>query len=160
MPIDDDDSSTAFDLFDTDGDGRISATDLVNAIQGLGLALSADDAAAFVAAADTDGDGLISQDEFDLARADGLESDDERADATFDVFDTNGDQLISLEELEDVAVWLTLYDRDQAELLLNADTDGDQQLTKAEFRALYARLRSATGTAAPADGADDLSTVL
>jgi Ca2+-binding EF-hand superfamily protein len=54
----------SFRILDADGDGRISATELVQLMRGLGDDVTDDAAAEAVALMDTDGDDLISLQEF------------------------------------------------------------------------------------------------
>src|SRR5579859_4217527 len=92
-------SGFAFSLFDDDGDGLISASDITRTVRGLGLQMTDEDAAAFVTDADADGTGLISEAEFDAVRSqeqlpDGVTT----AEDAFAAFDTSGDGSISLTE--------------------------------------------------------------
>jgi Ca2+-binding EF-hand superfamily protein len=54
----------SFAILDADGDGKISATELVQLMRGLGDDVTDDAAAKAVELMDTDGDGLIGLDEF------------------------------------------------------------------------------------------------
>jgi Ca2+-binding EF-hand superfamily protein len=54
----------SFRILDADGDGRISATELVQLMRGLGEDVTDEAAAKAVELMDTDGDGLVSLDEF------------------------------------------------------------------------------------------------
>ncbi|MFC3995675.1 EF-hand domain-containing protein [Nocardiopsis sediminis] len=56
--------AATFNLVDTDGDGRISAPELVALMQALGDEVSDEQAAEVVARLDSSGDGLISLEEF------------------------------------------------------------------------------------------------
>uniref|UniRef100_A0A0E0MBH7 EF-hand domain-containing protein n=1 Tax=Oryza punctata TaxID=4537 RepID=A0A0E0MBH7_ORYPU len=58
-------SSTVFEAFDKDGDGKVSASELRGCMAAaLGEDVSDEEAAAILATADTDGDGLLDHDEF------------------------------------------------------------------------------------------------
>ena len=137
---DTDDTDSAFDafsLFDQDGDGLVSADDISQTIRGLGLEITDEDAAAFVADADTNGDGMISEAEFDAVRSqeqvpDGLSP----AEDAFAAFDTNADGYVSLAELETFAEYMGYDASDATAIMTDADTDGDGQLSLAEFTAL------------------------
>jgi Ca2+-binding EF-hand superfamily protein len=54
----------SFRILDADGDGRISATELVQLMRGLGDDVTDEAAARAVELMDTDGDGLVSLEEF------------------------------------------------------------------------------------------------
>lgn len=54
----------SFAILDADGDGKISATELVQLMRGLGDDVTDEAAAAAVEIMDTDGDGLVNLEEF------------------------------------------------------------------------------------------------
>jgi Ca2+-binding EF-hand superfamily protein len=54
----------SFRILDADGDGRISAAELVQLMRGLGDDVTDEAAAKAVELMDTDGDGLVSLEEF------------------------------------------------------------------------------------------------
>jgi Ca2+-binding EF-hand superfamily protein len=120
------DLGIVFSTFDHDGDGFITAVELEESLRRLGIAVSADEAAAMVARVDANSDGLIDIHEFSElydsipkkrkqrpAAGDGgcspavveeeeaEEEEEEERDLreAFDVFDNNKDGLISAEEL-------------------------------------------------------------
>jgi len=122
------DLGIVFSTFDHDGDGFITAVELEESLRRLGIAVSADEAAAMVARVDANSDGLIDIHEFrelydsipkkrkhqhpaaDLGAAsrevpvedaEEEEAGEEERDLreAFDVFDGNKDGLISAEEL-------------------------------------------------------------
>jgi calmodulin len=121
----------AFSLFDQDGDGLVSAEDISATIRGLGLEITDQDAAAFVADADANGDGMISEAEFDAVRS--QEQVPDGVTPAEDAFDKDGSGYISLAELETFAEYMGC---DATEIMTDADTDGDGQLSLAEFTAL------------------------
>lgn len=133
---------SAFGLIDTDGDGLISAIDIVTAVHGMGLEIREEDAAAIVAAADTDGDGLISEsefvEEFDAVRArEGLPQGVASVEDAFAAFDADGDGFISVGELEKAAEFIGLDPADASALIESFDSDGDGKLSFEEFSALF-----------------------
>ncbi|XP_021737123.1 polcalcin Che a 3 [Chenopodium quinoa] len=68
-PQDISDRERIFKRFDTNGDGKISSSELGDALKTLG-SVTADEVRRMMAEIDTDGDGFISFDEFtDFARA-------------------------------------------------------------------------------------------
>ncbi|CAN1278541.1 Calmodulin-like protein 30 [Linum perenne] len=58
------DIQSAFRTFDVNGDGRISAEELLQVLRQLGERCSIDDCRRMVRAVDNDGDGLVNMDEF------------------------------------------------------------------------------------------------
>ncbi|WP_067695954.1 EF-hand domain-containing protein [Nocardia jejuensis] len=129
-----------FALWDQDGDGLISAQDILAGITALGLDIDSEAVERLVAAADTDGDWLISRAEFDAARL-GRDPEINDPDAAFDTFDTNRNELIELDELESLLrTCPDLSHESAAALLVTADLDGDGYLSRAEFAALLATL--------------------
>ncbi|MEV6771139.1 EF-hand domain-containing protein [Nocardia sp. NPDC051030] len=133
-------TADTFDLWDQDGDGLISAEDILAGIVALGLDIDSDAVQRLVAAADTDGDWLISRAEFDAARL-GRDPEINDPDAAFDTFDVNQNNLIELDELESLLrTCPDLTHESAASLLSSADLDGDGYLSRAEFAALLAHL--------------------
>ncbi|OJF78265.1 histidine kinase [Nocardia seriolae] len=129
-----------FDLWDRDGDGLISAEDILAGITALGLEIDAEAVQRLVAAADTDGDWMISRAEFEAARL-GRDPEITDADAAFEMFDVNQNELIELDELESLLCTCPgLTDESAESLLAAADLDGDGFLSRAEFATLLARL--------------------
>jgi Ca2+-binding EF-hand superfamily protein len=59
----------SFAILDADGDGKISATELVQLMRGLGDDVTDEAAAQAVELMDTDGDGLINLEEFSAYQA-------------------------------------------------------------------------------------------
>lgn len=134
------DPADTFDLWDRDGDGLISAEDILAGITALGLEIDAEAVGRLVAAADTDGDFLVSRAEFDAARL-GRDPEISDADAAFDTFDVNRNELIEVDELESLLrTCPDLTDQSAEALLAVADSDGDGRLSRAEFAALLAQL--------------------
>ncbi|WP_181690270.1 EF-hand domain-containing protein [Streptomyces sp. NBRC 110611] len=106
------------------------------------LQITGEDAAAFVAAADTDGDQLISQVEFDAVRTQEVPQDaDEYADA-FAAFDVDESGFLSLDEMERFAALCGCPEDSAAELMAEADNDGDRKLSRTEFTALMKALNN------------------
>ncbi len=59
----------SFAILDADGDGKISATELVQLMRGLGDDVTDEAAARAVELMDTDGDGLVNLEEFSAYQA-------------------------------------------------------------------------------------------
>ncbi|MFI6048394.1 EF-hand domain-containing protein [Nocardia sp. NPDC051321] len=135
-------SFDAFTLFDGDGDGLVSAGDIVRAVSSAGLEITTEDAAAFVVAADSDGDHRISRAEFDAARAQKVSDGADEYTHAFHAFDLDGSGYLSLDEMEKLAAQCGYPPDSAAELMTAADRDGDGKLSLAEFTALMKTLNS------------------
>ncbi|CAL9144420.1 unnamed protein product [Musa hybrid cultivar] len=121
-----------FNMFDCDGDGKITKRELEAVLRRLVPdAPTAEEVASMVAEMDRDGDGCISLDEFAAlgpalaASAGGGESELREA---FAVFDADGDGKVSAEEL--LGVFATLGDcgctlEDCRRMIGGVDADGD-----------------------------------
>ncbi|MBF6174418.1 EF-hand domain-containing protein [Nocardia blacklockiae] len=130
----------AFSIFDTDGDGLVSAGDIARTVRAAGLSISDADAAAFVGAADTDNDALISEAEFDAVRARGVSVASTPVEETFRAFDRDGSGFVSRDEMRNLAIHFGYPADDAAELMAAADADGDGKLSPAEFAELMKAL--------------------
>ena len=53
-----------FELFDRDGDGRITREELAESLERMGMPAPGDEVAATIARIDADGDGCVDMDEF------------------------------------------------------------------------------------------------
>ncbi|KAK1666885.1 hypothetical protein QYE76_055044 [Lolium multiflorum] len=123
-----------FKSFDTDADGRISASEIQKLCR-----CTTTEAKGMVATVDTDGDGFIRIEEFGALLDDG-ESDALRV--AFEEYDENEDGMISAEEL-----WRglrrVLPDEDLtvdkcAEMIAGVDKDGGSVTSFDEFKAMTA----------------------
>uniref|UniRef100_A0ACD5URZ8 Uncharacterized protein n=1 Tax=Avena sativa TaxID=4498 RepID=A0ACD5URZ8_AVESA len=140
-----------FELFDRNGDGRITREELEDSLGKLGMAVPGDELAAMIARIDADGDGCVDAEEFvELYRAitssSGAETpaaaaaEDEEEDMreAFRVFDANGDGYITVEELGAVLSSLGLKQGRTAEecrrMIGQVDRDGDGRVDFHEFR--------------------------
>ena len=138
-----------FELFDRNGDGRITREELADSLGKLGMAVPGDELAAMIARIDADGDGCVDVEEFgELYRAItsrgagenpvAAEEDDEDMREAFRVFDANGDGYITVEELGAVLSSLGLKQGRTAEecrrMIGQVDRDGDGRVDFHEFR--------------------------
>jgi calcium-binding protein CML len=132
-----------FELFDRDGDGRITREEMAESLERLGMAAPGDELAAVIARIDADGDGCVDMDEFaelyDAIMRGGAGSDDE-ADMreAFNVFDQNGDGFITVDELRAVLASLGMKQgREQDDcrrMIGQVDRDGDGRVDFGEFK--------------------------
>uniref|UniRef100_A0A0A9DQU1 EF-hand domain-containing protein n=1 Tax=Arundo donax TaxID=35708 RepID=A0A0A9DQU1_ARUDO len=144
-----------FELFDRDGDGRITREELEESLGKLGMPVPGDELASMIARIDTNGDGCVDVEEFgELYRAvmagdkgsrggaaaaeeeDGEDEDEDMREA-FRVFDANGDGYITVDELGAVLASLGLKQGRTAEcrrMIGRVDRDGDGRVDFHEFR--------------------------
>lgn len=128
----------AFSLFDKNGDGSISASELGSVMRALGSNPSEEDVAGLISRLDIDGNGTIEFNEFmALMLPNGEEALTEEADllSVFRDLDKNGDGTISADELRFAlrALGETMSDDDIDVLLKKTDTDGDGRVNYQEF---------------------------
>ncbi|PUZ47781.1 hypothetical protein GQ55_7G193700 [Panicum hallii var. hallii] len=141
-----------FELFDKNGDGRITREELEDSLGKLGMSVPGDELASMIARIDANGDGCVDVEEFgELYRAimdggagageeggsAGEEADDDMREA-FRVFDANGDGYITVDELGAVLSSLGLKQGRTAEecrrMIGRVDRDGDGRVDFHEFR--------------------------
>jgi calcium-binding protein CML len=139
-----------FELFDKDGDGRITREELEESLGKLGMRVPEDELASMIASIDANGDGCVDAEEFgelyraimaggDRQRADGGEGQEEDEDMreAFRVFDANGDGYITVDELGAVLASLGLEQGRTAEecrrMIGRVDRDGDGRVDFHEF---------------------------
>ncbi|KAI5014488.1 hypothetical protein ZWY2020_055878 [Hordeum vulgare] len=145
-----------FELFDRNGDGRITREELEDSLGKLGIPVPGDELAAMIARIDADGDGCVDVEEFgELYRtimstgsgggqkgSSDAEAEDEDEDEdmreAFRVFDANGDGFITVDELSAVLASLGLKQGRSAEecrrMIGQVDRDGDGRVDFHEFR--------------------------
>ncbi|XP_006662709.1 putative calmodulin-like protein 2 isoform X2 [Oryza brachyantha] len=127
----------AFSLFDKDGDGTITSKELGTVMGSLGQQPTEAELQEMVAEVDADGSGSIDFDEFLSLLARKLrdtEAEDDIRDA-FRVFDKDQNGFITADELRHVMTNLgdRISDDELAEMLHEADGDGDGQIDYNEF---------------------------
>jgi Ca2+-binding EF-hand superfamily protein len=125
---------------DTDGDGKLDATELAAA-----TGVTEQQAAATIAAADADGDGKMDAEE--LAVATGAAVEAAAAAALVAAADTDGDGKLDAAEL---AAATGVTEQQAAATIAAADADGDGKMDAAELAAKAPQLLSAEGRAVAA----------
>jgi len=127
----------AFEVFDTDGSGMISCSEMETAMQQLGVGMSLEEIRQLVRESDIDGDGEVSFPEFVelMKKQHAQSSPEEEMRAAFSVFDRNNSGSISASELRDVMLSLgeALNDEELRELMCENDVDGDGEISYEEF---------------------------
>ncbi|XP_066336426.1 calmodulin-like isoform X2 [Miscanthus floridulus] len=129
----------AFSLFDKDGDGTITTKELGTVMRSLGQSPTEEELQGMVDEVDADGSGAIDFQEFltllarQMREANGADEDELRE--AFRVFDQDQNGFISRDELRHVLQNLgeKLSDEELAEMLREADSDGDGQINYTEF---------------------------
>ncbi|CAD5210908.1 unnamed protein product [Bursaphelenchus okinawaensis] len=127
----------AFELFDKDGDGRVTAVELGIVMQSLGHTPTEQELIDMVNEIDEDGNGSIELEEFVKMmsrKVKDTETEKELQEA-FQVFDKDNDGYISAVELRFVMMNLgeDLSEDEVCEMIREADLDGDGKVNFTEF---------------------------
>jgi len=134
----------AFDEFDKDGSGAISAQELLGVMRAMGQNPTEDEVLNLMLEADLDGNGTIEFPEFLELMKEKYGSDDQESDLreAFKIFDRDRDGFIDMNELKKVSMMLgTLLDPQEIdELMEEADVDGNGKLDYAEFVKMLLRV--------------------
>jgi calmodulin len=128
----------AFDVFDKNGDGSISSSELCGIMRTFGYYLNDQEAHDLIGENDVNGDGEIDFEEFVEMMTRKPEDDLDmiwELKKTFRFFDKNGDGQISAQELRESLSSLgeVLSEEEAKEMLREADTNGDGYLNFEEF---------------------------
>mmetsp|Transcript_37098 Transcript_37098/g.90941 ORF Transcript_37098/g.90941 Transcript_37098/m.90941 type:complete len:163 (-) Transcript_37098:186-674(-) len=137
---------SAFDLFDKNGDGRISVDELSSVLDALGAGTTVSNhVKEMIATVDSDRNGTIEFEEFEralevqggVAIVDG-DAGEAHWRSVFEMFDADGNGMISPEELKDMMARFgtTVSLKEAREMLTAADLNGDGQLDFSEFRTM------------------------
>ncbi|CAO3608359.1 unnamed protein product [Mucor fragilis] len=130
----------AFQLFDKNGDGSVSAAELGVVLRSFGMNPTDAELHDMVSDVDADGNGNIDFEEFlnlvkDL-KSGGKDTDDLRE--AFKVFDADGNGVIDRSELRKVMSSLNenLTEEELDAMIKEADANGDGQISFDEFKAM------------------------
>lgn len=127
----------AFDLFDTDGSGRIDIKELKVAMRALGFEPKKEEVKKMITEIDKDGSGTIDFNEFLTLMSSKMAEKDSKEEIlkAFKLFDDDETGKISFKNLKRVAKELgeNLTDEELQEMIEEADRDGDNEINEDEF---------------------------
>ena len=127
----------AFSLFDQNGDGNITASELGTVMRSLGQDPTEAELSDMINDVDTDGNGTIDLAEFIAMMARKLKDDDAQKEIkeAFRVFDKNSDGLISASELRLALSSLgeEVTEKEAEDMIRDADVNGDGFVDYQEF---------------------------
>ncbi|CAK9171873.1 unnamed protein product [Ilex paraguariensis] len=129
-----------FQLFDRNGDGRITKKELNDSLENMGIFIPDKELTQMIEKIDVNGDGCVDIDEFGALYQSIMDERDEEEDMreAFNVFDQNGDGFITVEELKSVLSSLGLKqgrtEEDCKRMILKVDVDGDGMVNFNEFK--------------------------
>lgn len=129
-----------FQMFDHNGDGRISKKELNDSLENLGIYIPDAELTQMIERIDVNGDGCVDIDEFGALYKSIMEEKDEEEDMkeAFNVFDQNGDGFITFDELKSVLGSLGLKQgrtvEDCKRMIMKVDVDGDGMVDYKEFK--------------------------
>ncbi|MCD7458105.1 Calmodulin-like protein 3 [Datura stramonium] len=138
--MDTDELRRIFQIFDRNGDGRISKKELNDSLENMGISIPDTELTQMIEKIDVDGDGCVDIDEFGSLYQNIMDEHDEEDDMreAFNVFDQNGDGFISVDELKSVLASLGLKQgrtiEDCRQMIKKVDIDGDGMVNFAEFK--------------------------
>ncbi|KAF7805350.1 calmodulin-like protein 3 [Senna tora] len=131
-----------FQMFDRNGDGRITKEELSDSLENLGIFIPEDDLRQMIDKIDMNGDGCVDIGEFGELYQSLMNGRDEEEEVdmreAFNVFDQNGDGFITVEELRSVLSSLGLKQgkavEDCKKMIMKVDVDGDGKVDYNEFK--------------------------
>ncbi|MBA0556146.1 hypothetical protein Golax_010385 [Gossypium laxum] len=138
--MDDVEFKKVFQMFDKNGDGRISKEELNESLKKLGIFIPDDELTQMIEKIDVNGDNYVDIEEFRELYQSFMNDKDEEEDIleAFKVFDQNGDGYISVDELMSILVSLGLKQgktiEDCKKMIMKVDVDGDGKVNFLEFK--------------------------
>ncbi|KAL9239654.1 hypothetical protein vseg_013957 [Gypsophila vaccaria] len=131
-----------FQMFDRNGDGKITKKELNDSLQKLGIFIPDKELTQMIDKIDENRDGFVDIDEFGSLYQTIMDEKDEEEDVreAFNVFDQNRDGFITVEELRSVLESLGLKQGrtidDCRKMISKVDVDGDGMVNYREFKAM------------------------
>ncbi|KAK9756228.1 hypothetical protein RND81_01G082600 [Saponaria officinalis] len=129
-----------FQMFDRNGDGKITKKELNDSLQNLGIFIPDKELTQMIDKIDANRDGFVDIEEFGSLYQTIMDEKDEEEDMkeAFNVFDQNGDGFITVEELRSVLQSLGLKQGrtidDCKKMISKVDVDGDGMVDYKEFK--------------------------
>lgn len=129
-----------FEMFDRNGDGRISKEELSDSLENLGIFIQDKELFNMIEKIDVNGDGCVDIEEFGELYQSLMDERDEENDMkeAFNVFDQNGDGFITVDELRAVLSSMGLKQgrtiEDCKRMIIKVDVDGDGRVNYNEFK--------------------------
>ncbi|XP_021841862.1 calmodulin-like protein 3 [Spinacia oleracea] len=129
-----------FQMFDRNGDGKITKKELNDSLQNLGIYIPDRELSQMIEKIDVNKDGFVDMEEFGALYQTIMDERDEEEDMreAFNVFDQNGDGFITVEELRSVLQSLGLKQGrtidDCKKMISKVDVDGDGMVNYKEFK--------------------------
>lgn len=129
-----------FNMFDRNGDGKITKKELSDSLQNLGIFIPDKELVQMIDKIDANGDGYVDMEEFGGLYQTIMDEKDEEEDIreAFNVFDQNRDGFITVDELRSVLASLGLKQGRTVEdcklMIKKVDADGDGRVNYKEFK--------------------------
>ncbi|KAL1815105.1 hypothetical protein DCAR_0519334 [Daucus carota subsp. sativus] len=131
-----------FEMFDHNGDGRITKQELNESLEKMGIFIPDQELTQMIEKIDVNNDGCVDIDEFGDLYQNIMNTREEEEDMkeAFSVFDQNGDGFITVDELKSVLASLGLKqgrtEEDCKTMIMKVDVDGDGRVNFNEFKAM------------------------
>ncbi|KAK1386811.1 calmodulin-like protein 3 [Heracleum sosnowskyi] len=138
--MDADELRKVFEMFDHNGDGRITKQELNESLEKMGIFIPDQELSQMIEKIDVNKDGCVDIDEFGDLYQTIMNTREEEEDMkeAFSVFDQNGDGFITVDELKSVLASLGLKqgrtEEDCKTMIMKVDVDGDGRVNFNEFK--------------------------
>ncbi|KAK4750346.1 hypothetical protein SAY87_027795 [Trapa incisa] len=141
-PMDPVELKRLFQMFDRNGDGRITKKELSDSLGNLGMFIPNKELEDMIERIDVNGDGCVDIEEFEALYGSIMGERDEEAEddmkEAFNVFDQNGDGFITVDELRSMLASMGLNQgrtiEDCKRMIMKVDDDGDGRVNFNEFK--------------------------